>query len=338
MPPDHQRVGHRLDRIRDQLDQLARVRLQRGGAEREHRIVRVVDQVDPHPVIGHREVDVLAQPGEFARRGDARLHLPLQRVEVAAVLRRQRLARLERALRARSRGRSARRADRNGERARPRLRRLVREVVRVDDRLAAEQPLPADARVLGVDQCRREVIGDALALLLRGRAEQPQEQEERHHRGDEIGVRDLPCAAMMAAMAFDVDLLVDDPRWLIRAVRRAGGHQAAIKEKKNVSRKDAKTQREGIRTSNRVSGLSILVDRYELRASARDPAPRLRARRHFFFASLRLCVRQFFASSASITCPSAHRTPRQTRAGSRGRCRSARLRSPAAAGGRGARR
>ena len=58
-----------------------------------------------------------------------------------------------------------------------------------------------------VDQRRREIIGDALALLLGRRAEQPQQQEERHHRGHEIGIGDLPRAAVMAAMPLDIDLL-----------------------------------------------------------------------------------------------------------------------------------
>ena len=45
-----------------------------------------------------------------------------------------------------------------------------------------------------------EVVGEALALVLGGGVQQPHQQEERHHGGDEIGVGDLPGAAVMAAL------------------------------------------------------------------------------------------------------------------------------------------
>ena len=55
------------------------------------------------------------------------------------------------------------------------------------------------------------------SLLLVRRAEEPHHQEEGHHRGDEIGVGDLPCAAVMAVRD-DLLPLDDDGRV------RTGGH------------------------------------------------------------------------------------------------------------------
>src|ERR1700727_2193000 len=46
---------------------------------------------------------------------------------------------------------------------------------------------------------RTEVIREPLALFFGGRVQQPHQQEERHHRGHEIGIGDFPGAAMMAA-------------------------------------------------------------------------------------------------------------------------------------------
>jgi hypothetical protein len=57
---------------------------------------------------------------------------------------------------------------------------------------------------------RREIIGDAALLLGRGRVDQPHQQEKRHHRGDEIGVRNLPGAAMVGMAAGFLDPLDDD--------------------------------------------------------------------------------------------------------------------------------
>ena len=74
---------------------------------------------------------------------------------------------------------------------------------------AAEHAAGAARRLRG--HGRLEIIGDAALLNVGGDVEQPQQQEERHHRRDEIGIGDLPGAAMrrMAAMAFD---LLDDER------------------------------------------------------------------------------------------------------------------------------
>ena len=54
----------------------------------------------------------------------------------------------------------------------------------------------------------REIVGEALALRLGGRVDEPHQEEEGHHRGDEIGVGDLPGAAVGGA--FDRFLAADD--------------------------------------------------------------------------------------------------------------------------------
>ena len=40
------------------------------------------------------------------------------------------------------------------------------------------------------------MIGDALEIAFGGGSEQPHQQEEGHHRGDEVGVGDLPRPAV----------------------------------------------------------------------------------------------------------------------------------------------
>ena len=60
------------------------------------------------------------------------------------------------------------------------------------------------------DGLRREIIGDAALLFGRGGVDQPHQQEEGHHRGDEVGIGDFPGAAMMAAMPALLDALDDD--------------------------------------------------------------------------------------------------------------------------------
>ncbi len=55
----------------------------------------------------------------------------------------------------------------------------------------------------------REIVGDAGALLLGRRVEQPQQQEERHHRGHEVGIGHLPGAAVVA-VAVSAFLFADD--------------------------------------------------------------------------------------------------------------------------------
>ena len=73
-------------------------------------------------------------------------------------------------------------------------------IVGIGQRGTAQQTVGTCALFLGLHQRRREIVGQALALVLRGRAEQPQQQEEGHHGGHEIGIGDFPGAAVMAAL------------------------------------------------------------------------------------------------------------------------------------------
>ena len=79
-----------------------------------------------------------------------------------------------------------------------------------------------------------EIVGEPAPLLLGGGVDQPHQQEERHHRGHEIGVRDLPGAAVMAAL--DHLFLADD-------------HVAAARVLPVFSRHDIPEPQEARRTS-----------------------------------------------------------------------------------------
>jgi hypothetical protein len=67
------------------------------------------------------------------------------------------------------------------------------------------------------DAGRREIVGDAALLLRAGRVDQPHQQEEGHHGGDEVGVGHLPGAAVMAAADDLLDLLISMGRSAARA-------------------------------------------------------------------------------------------------------------------------
>src|SRR5471032_2813648 len=55
-----------------------------------------------------------------------------------------------------------------------------------------------------------EIISDATLLFGGGGVDQPHQQEERHHRGHEVGIGDFPGAAVMTAMPAFFDSLDDD--------------------------------------------------------------------------------------------------------------------------------
>src|SRR5262249_7392032 len=71
----------------------------------------------------------------------------------------------------------------------------------------------------------REELGDAAALVGAGGIDQPHQQEERHHRGHEVGVRDLPGAAVVTTTAAFLDPLDND-----RTCVRAGCHDPSVLE------------------------------------------------------------------------------------------------------------
>jgi hypothetical protein len=80
--------------------------------------------------------------------------------------------------------------------------------------------MPPEPLVVDEIAGRREVVGDALFLFGAGAVEQPHQQEEGHHRGHEVGIGDLPGAAMVAAADHLLDLLDDDRLFA------ADGHRA----------------------------------------------------------------------------------------------------------------
>src|SRR3546814_18211251 len=77
------------------------------------------------------------------------------------------------------------------------------------DLIATEQAGRSRGLGFRLHDRRREIIGERLPLRLVRRAEQPHQEEEGHHRGDEVGIGDLPRAALMAAMRLLAPLLDD---------------------------------------------------------------------------------------------------------------------------------
>ena len=77
----------------------------------------------------------------------------------------------------------------------------------------------ARARGRLADGGGREIVGDAALLLGAGGVDQPHQQEERHHGGDEVGVGDLPGPAVVGA-ARDLLHLLDHDRQVV--VQRHG--------------------------------------------------------------------------------------------------------------------
>jgi len=64
----------------------------------------------------------------------------------------------------------------------------------------------------GRDAGGGEIVGDAALLLGAGGVDQPHQQEEGHHRGDEVGIGHLPRTTVVAAADHLLDLLDDDRR------------------------------------------------------------------------------------------------------------------------------
>lgn len=57
-----------------------------------------------------------------------------------------------------------------------------------------------------------EVVRQTFALIFGRRVQQPHHQEECHHRRHEVGIRDLPCAAVVAATGDHLLALDNDRR------------------------------------------------------------------------------------------------------------------------------
>ena len=76
-------------------------------------------------------------------------------------------------------------------------------------RRVAAKGLAGPGRRVTEQVVRAEIIREALSLVLGRRVQQPHQQEERHHRRHEVGVRHLPGTAVMAAL-HDLELLDDD--------------------------------------------------------------------------------------------------------------------------------
>src|SRR3712207_9251063 len=79
-----------------------------------------------------------------------------------------------------------------------------------------------------VDVGVAEEIRQTLERVLAGAADHPEQQEERHHRGHEVGVRDLPSPAVVAVGAALLDAADDDRARLDRKSTRLNSSHANI--------------------------------------------------------------------------------------------------------------
>jgi len=82
-----------------------------------------------------------------------------------------------------------------------RLHALIGHARAIDDHRAPREGLAVAADGLAKGARIGEIVGDAAPLLLAGGVQQPHQQEQGHHRGDEIGIGHLPRPAMMAVAA-----------------------------------------------------------------------------------------------------------------------------------------
>ena len=187
-----------LERLAHHLQQTAGFLGEDRGAEFEHREIGIVHQVDADALGRAHHPHLPREPLELATLDELLFDLLLQFLELLGLL-----------LTAPGRfHRPAGGRARDGDRLCAGLALAVGVIVGIGQRGTAQQPVGPCAFLPHLDQRRREIVGDALALLFLRGAEQPQQQEERHHRGDEVGIGDLPRTAMVAA--FDDGHLLDD--------------------------------------------------------------------------------------------------------------------------------
>src|SRR5476649_1114021 len=177
-------VQHRADLVQD----VARVRLQLGLGQREHRAVLLVDDLDAQAFAGEVQQQLVLVLLEQRIGVDLGFDLFLQRLQTHGFFvfegllgGRQVIGPLD-----------------------ARVFGIAHLAVAPGQVLAAagdhrRAVAAAGAALHGHLQRRLEVFGDAVQVALGGRAEQPHQKEEGHRGRDEVGVSDFPRAAMAAA-------------------------------------------------------------------------------------------------------------------------------------------
>ena len=189
-------VRHLVEHDADRMQYVARVRLQLGLGHRKHRAILLVDDLYPQSFAGNIEQQLLLEFPQSRIGIDRGVDFSLQHSQARALLTFEFfLGRLQ-----------IGRLPGLGVRAFLDLAFLARQIGAAahQDRRTVAAAGTARHRHF---QRRLEVLGNAAQVTLRGRSEQPHQQEERHHRRHEVGIGDLPGAAAMAAAAHFLDAL-----------------------------------------------------------------------------------------------------------------------------------
>ena len=219
-------VRHGVERTADLAQDHLGIRLQFGAARIEHRPVLLVDDLDAQPFGRHVHQQLILELPEhriaFNQALDALLQLVQRRLLAALELFAQ-LLRFELFRFRLAHGRAT----------------LLRLNVAVLDLAGtARQILAAavqDARCVtgtaaaGHPDLERilEELGNPLEIAVGRRAEQPHEEKEGHHRRHEVGVGNLPRAAVMAAGDL-LDALDDDGAYVFAHGQSLSGNQQLI--------------------------------------------------------------------------------------------------------------
>ena len=207
-------AGLRANRGGDDLQQVAGIARQRGCPERKHRKIGIVHEIDADALGGIHHPHLAHQPTKPLLFRDLAFDPLLDALDHRRPL-------------ARPPGRIAW----DGQGLGARLAGSMRVTIDIGQRRAAQQPVSPRALFLGLDQRRSEIVGEPLALVLGGRTEQPKQQEEGHHRSDEIGISHFPGTAMVSRLD-DRDLLDDDRNGIVAS--RLAGHVSGPARRRGV--------------------------------------------------------------------------------------------------------
>ncbi|EGF31988.1 hypothetical protein IMCC9480_3081 [Oxalobacteraceae bacterium IMCC9480] len=184
-------VGYVVERKTDFAQDLFGVRLQIGFGRRKHRPVLLVDDLDAQAFAGDVEQQLVLEFIERRVRFDHGFDFSLQGLELAG------LGFFEGLFKVGLRGLDVVGFFRRDGFAALDLTILAGQVLAtaLDDAGAVAGTRTATHRH---QQRRLEIFGDTTETALRSRSQQPHQQEKRHHRGDEVGIRNFPGTAVMS--------------------------------------------------------------------------------------------------------------------------------------------
>ena len=210
MAGEADRIGNPVERAPDRLQKFLGIGFERGTRLVEHRPVPLVHDLDSQAFGGDVHQQLVLELPEIGTRLDDRLELSLQVDQSRALLALKGLLRIVE-LRGSSLAEILLLV--------PALRRIeidalvAFDVATLDLAHRSGEVFTAaldDARTVATARTALhrhlerilEKLGNALQIALGGRAQQPHQQEEGHHRGHEVGIGDFPGAAMGPAATF----------------------------------------------------------------------------------------------------------------------------------------